>query len=475
MFSEKIKNNSYVLYLSVIILVVFRLLLIAEIPLLDKTEARYAEISRIMMETKEWTLLQIDYDVPFMAKPPLSSWLSAGSFLIFGVNEFASRFPSFLLNILILVILGKIVKKSGASFYLPGFILLTMPEFLIHTGVVSTDTTFAFCTTIAMLSFWKAMNESENGYWKYLFFIGLGFGLLAKGPLVIVLTSPPLFVWCLLEKKRISEIWSKLPWITGFLIAAIIAVPWYYLAEQKSPGFIDYFIVGEHFKRFLVPHWKGDLYGNPKSFPLGMIWVFVLAFGFPWVQIVFYKIWQNRKVVFKNSWVSFLVLWFLWTPIFFSIARNILHTYMLPVTVPIALLMVYWWDDFPVKKTLFRVSLAFPFLVLIAYFSVFATGKIDHYINSDKYLLENLNVKTVNKNVPLFYWKVKNYSGQFYSEGKAMILKNETELDSVLKVDKKIFFVIPKDMVTEIPPSQKGKLVLVQDNYKTLIFSTKSN
>ena len=92
MISEKLKNNSFILYISVILIAIFRLLLTATIPLLDKTESRYAEIARIMQETNQWIVLQIDYGVPFWAKPPLSTWLSAGSFVVFGINEFAIGF-----------------------------------------------------------------------------------------------------------------------------------------------------------------------------------------------------------------------------------------------------------------------------------------------------------------------------------------------------------------------------------------------
>ncbi len=192
MISEKLKNNAYVLYIAVIVLVIFRLLLTITIPLLDKTESRYAEIARIMWETNQWIVPEIDYGVPFWAKPPLSTWGSAASFIIFGVNEFAARFPSFLLSIILIVITGKMVQKEGHSFYLPGFILLTMPEFLIHTGVVSTDTTLEFCITLMMISFWKTMKSDAKTYWNYVFFIALGFGFLAKGPLIMVLTFPPL-------------------------------------------------------------------------------------------------------------------------------------------------------------------------------------------------------------------------------------------------------------------------------------------
>lgn len=39
------------------------------LPLMDKTEARYAEIARIMVETGDWIVPHIDYGVPFWAKP----------------------------------------------------------------------------------------------------------------------------------------------------------------------------------------------------------------------------------------------------------------------------------------------------------------------------------------------------------------------------------------------------------------------
>jgi len=473
MISEKLKNNSFVLYISVILIAIFRLLLTATIPLLDKTEARYAEIARIMQETNQWIVLQIDYGVPFWAKPPLSTWLSAASFVVFGINEFAARFPSFLLSIILIIIAGKMAKKSGVSFYLPGFILLTMPEFLIHTGVVSTDTTLEFCVTIMMISFWQTMKSEGKTYWNYLFFVALGFGFLAKGPLIMVLTFPPLFLWCCLDFNRFRELFSKFSIVIGILITAIIAVPWYYFAEQETPGFLDYFIVGEHYKRFVESGWKGDLYGRPKSVAIGMVWVFMLIFTLPWFQVVLHKLWKIRKTIFKNDWVSFLVLWMFWTPLFFTVSSNILHTYLLPITIPIMFLIVYWWEDFTRKKLLIRTALIFPVVIFIAYFGLFATGKLDNYMNSDKYLLENLEAKNENKEIPLYYWKEKNYSGQFYSNGKAQVLKNEAALDSVLSLNKHLFFVIQTKKKQEIPQKYLDKMTLSESNYKTSIFETK--
>lgn len=473
MISEKLKINSKILSISVIFIALFRLLLTATIPLLDKTESRYAEIARIMQETKQWVVLQIDYGVPFWAKPPLSTWLSAGSFEIFGVNEFAARFPSFILSIILIIIAGKMVKKDGYSFYLPGFILLTMPEFLIHTGVVSTDSSLQFCIAIMMISFWKTMQSETKTYWNYVFFIALGFGFLAKGPLITVLTFPPLFLWCCLDIKRFKAILYKFSITPGIIITAIIALPWYYFCEQQSPGFLDYFIVGEHYKRFLEPGWKGDLYGSGHSQPKGMIWLLMFAFVLPWIQVVLYKLWKNKSTIFKNSWVSFLVLWAFWTPLFFTISSNILHTYLLPSALPIMFLVVYFWEDFTRKKLLINVALFFPVVVAIAYIGLLVSGKFDYNMNSDKNLLDNLKITTKNKEIPLYYWQDKNYSGQFYSNGNAQVLENEVELDSVLRLDKKMFFVIPTKIKAKIEQKYWDKMTLTQSNFKTSIFVTK--
>lgn len=469
---KNIKNTRLYLIIATIAIIVFKFILTAAIPLLDKTESRYAEIARIMAETKEWIVLQIDYGVPFWAKPPLSTWLSAISFDIFGVNELTARLPSFLISLFIIYIVGKSIKKTNITFYLIAFILLTMPEFLIHTGVVSTDTALNFCVVIIMLSFWKSMENENKSFWNYLFFIGIGLGFLAKGPLILVLTGPPILAWILIQKIKLKTVFTKLPWILGVLLVLVIAVPWYILTEERSPGFLDYFIVGEHFKRFLVPGWKGDLYGSGHSQPKGMIWVFLFIFTFPWLQIVLIKLWKNRKSILKSKWVSFLVFWLAWTPLFFTMSTNILHTYILPVTVPIALLAVYYWDNYTNKKVILGLGSLFPILAIIAFIGISFTNKTENYMNSDKYLLQHQFVNTTNKSIPIFYWKQKSYSGQFYSKGRAKEVKNEKELDSVIITHPKIYFLVTNKRKKEISKEVLSKMTLLESNYKTSIYKT---
>jgi 4-amino-4-deoxy-L-arabinose transferase-like glycosyltransferase len=463
-----LSKNRYI-KIAVVVIVLFRLLLLDYIPLLDKTESRYAEIARMMNETREWIVLQIDYGVPFWAKPPLSTWLSSLSFDLFGVNEFAARLPSFFIAMLVVYLIAKFFREESISFYIPAFILLTIPEYLIHAGVTSTDSALLLSISLTMLSFWKAVNSDKKNLWSYLFFVGIGLGLLAKGPIIIILTAPPVFIWCLLDyRNRFKLIWQKLPWILGIIISLLIAVPWYYLVEKETPGYFDYFIVGEHFKRFTESGWSGDKYGFAKSQPLGIIWLFLLGFGFPWIEIVLFVLWKKGKTFMKDRWVSFLVLWLFWTPVFFTFSKSSIHTYILPCTVPIALIIMHYWKD---EKNWIKISSVFPIATILAFLVLLFSNKKEELMNTDKYLLSRQQILTANSNIPLYYWSDISYSGRFYSNGKAILIHDLKELDSVFDMNKPLFFMLENKSVEEVPQRIHDKIKLLDQHKKRGLYT----
>ena len=149
-FKQQLFNHRYAL--SFWILVLIRSYFNAVLPLMDKTEARYGEIARLMSETGNWITPQIDYGLPFWAKPPLSTWTSALSVSIFGSAEFFVRLPYLIVLVGLALFIGKYTKGHVQSYYLLGIIALSIPEFYLHAGVVSTDT---FLTCGQMIVFMK--------------------------------------------------------------------------------------------------------------------------------------------------------------------------------------------------------------------------------------------------------------------------------------------------------------------------------
>ena len=463
---KSILQHRHFYFWACIAIILLRLIFNTFVPLMDKTEARYAEIARIMVETNNWVTPQIDYGVPFWAKPVLSTWLSALSMKVFGTNEFAVRLPSLLLSLLMVLMVNKFAGKKDLPFYFAGFVIITLPEFLLHMGVVSTDITLSLSVAIIMLSFWKSVSENQKSVWNYLFFVGIGLGMLAKGPIALILTFPPLLIWIVLFKEY-KKVLRAFPWLTGFLLLILIAVPWYWMAELKSPGFLNYFIVGEHFKRFFDSGWKGDLYGFPKQMPLGIIWLFLIAGTLPWIIALISRAWMNRSNLLKDKWTGFLLLWLLWTPLFFSVSKSLIHTYVLPVMTPVALLVVYWWNEIKNKTALVYISLVLPFLFLIVFIAGLAGNNIEHYSNTDKYLILN---QSDTKNSDLYYLNRKSYSSQFYSRGKVNVL-SQAELAEKLNGQVPFRIIILNKHLKSLSENETTKLRLIDSNYNRGLYA----
>mgnify|MGYP001299676936 CR=1 FL=1 len=260
-------------------------------PLVDPSESRYAEIAREMAATGDWITPRIDGGRPFWAKPPLGIWASAASLRVFGSSEAAVRLPGLLFfagTALLLLAAGRrLTDRATALAGVVVYASAVLPFAL--AGTVMTDPALVFATTLSMAAFVLARDAEARGAagrgariaWGLAFFVGLGLGLLAKGPVALVLTLVPLGAWALLCGE-VRRTWRALPWLAGPPLALAIALPWYLAAERATPGFLEYFLVGEHFRRFVDKDWHGDLYGAPRVKPYGTIWALWVAAALPW-------------------------------------------------------------------------------------------------------------------------------------------------------------------------------------------------
>ena len=306
--------------------VAVRLLTLSAYPLHDTTEARYAEIARLMVVSGDWIMPQIEPGVPFWGKPPLSIWLTAASFKLLGFSEFAARLPAFLLTLVTAVLTFRIGKKlySEKAALAACVILVTSMLGFVASGAVMTDAALMFATTLSLVSFCLTVRDSTP-FGRYGFFVGLGLGLLAKGPIALVLVGVPTLVWSLWQ-KNLSWLWRALPWGTGTIVMLAITGPWYLLAEINSPGFLEYFLVGEHWLRFVESGWQGDLYGSAHARPHGTILIYAIAAALPWSIIALYAGVQALKgkspLRSLTPIQAYLLLWTLTPLVFFYVCRK---------------------------------------------------------------------------------------------------------------------------------------------------------
>lgn len=454
-------------FYMVAFLLICRLITMYCQPLLDSTEARYAEIARIMLETGNWVTPMHEYGVPFWAKPPLSTWLAAFSMKLFGVNEWAPRLPGFLLSVGVLALTGAFAKKQGNSFSatLSVLVLTGCFYFLLNAGTVMTDPALLFCTTLIMVGFWQSVVGQEK-IWGYLFFIGLGLGMLAKGPIALVLTGLPIFIWVILQ-KRWSLLWQNLPWIKGTLLMLAIFLPWYLLAESRTPGFINYFIIGEHFNRFLQPAWHGDKYGFAHPFPYGTIWLYALMGISPWSLAIVVWLTNHFKDVPKlikddNGLILYLSLFMLVPLVFFTFATNIIYPYVFPCLPAFALLFAEMARRSHIthdaKKGVLRLSIISGIIFLVA--SGIFILKPDLIAKSQKPVVAAWRKQQPLPTNHLIYWSYNTfYSAKFYSEGKAKATLDPTELLSLMNEGN--YLVIKANEAEKIPPNLLSQLIEV--------------
>ena len=118
--------------------------------------------------------------------------------------------------------------------------------------------------------------------------------------------------------------------------------------------------------------------------------------------------------------------WLLWTPLFFTSSKSLIHPYTLPVMIPFALLLVHYWEALFFSKKQLALALALPLTVCGVYFS----GQVDTIFenSSDKFLIEKLSLEK-----PLIAVERKSYSSQFYSKGKAEFLSLDSLGRSTIK------------------------------------------
>lgn len=449
-------------------LLLARLVTLGAFPLLDTSEARYAEIARLMVESGDWITPWFEPGTPFWGKPPLAFWLSALSFKLFGINEFAARFPHWLLAGATLWLMARVTRASGAAApWRAPFILAASALFFVAGGAVLTDTPLLFAITLSFAAAFHVLLAGQQ-HWRWLFFVGLGLGGLAKGPLAWVLTLAPLAVWGL-ASGRTGDLLRALPWWRGLALSLAIAAPWYAAAEAKTPGFLDYFLFGEHFRRFVEPGWAGDLYGSAHERARGAIWTDALLAALPWSLLLPFALWHRirrssaRSVPLSSAdrqTTQFFLAWGLAPLVFFSFAGNILWTYVLPGLPGLALWLDRYWRSADGDH---RAPLVLGAATPLVFAAFVAIANDPALTRSEKFLIAGLSGGT-----PIHYLDHRPFSARFYSHGHIGLVKSE-ELPSLVDIAAPLRIAIPRNAAADFA-RQHPQAIEISGNARFMLF-----
>src|SRR5579883_713054 len=178
---------------------------LAGIGLIGPDEPRYASIAREMLSSGDYITPRL-YGTGWFEKPPLMYWIAAAGYRIFGNTETGARFPSALgatLCVFLVYWCGRRLWGRAAGF-LSALVLATSIGSFAFARAASMDMPLTACLTAALVFFLVGFNEPTPKRRKYFyaFYAALGMGVLAKGPVAVLLPAISLAGFLLLRGKR---------------------------------------------------------------------------------------------------------------------------------------------------------------------------------------------------------------------------------------------------------------------------------
>lgn len=312
-------------------------------------EGRYAEIPREMVATGDWVTPRLN-GIKYFEKPALQYWMTAIAYEAFGQHEWTARLWSGLtgyLGILLVFFTGKRLFGLEAGFYAA----LALSSSLLYAviGHINTlDMGVTFFMSLSLSGFLLAQSstsERQRRIWMYVAWAAMGFSILSKGLIGIVLPGAVLVIYTLMQRDW--AIWKRIHLFSGILIMLAVSSPWFILVCRANPEFFHFFFIHEHFERFLTKdHGRYHHWGY---------FIPILLLGLlPWTSAffaAFFRSWKESPERFQPN--RFLLVWIVFIYFFFSFSDSKLPSYILPIFPAAALLIGQWLAAIDGRK-LFR-------------------------------------------------------------------------------------------------------------------------
>lgn len=297
-------------------------------------ESRIAETAREMALDGDWIVPHYNGEVR-LQKPPLTYWLTAASYKLFGVNELAVRLPSLLFAIFSSILIFSWARREINVQTAANTVLVLVTSFLgmryFRSG--EADAVLLFFISLACFSGYRLFESKDNKRAAMLFLLALGLGFLTKGPagVAIPLLTIVIYAYTLKNMSALKALMN--PWaISLFLLAAF---GWYAWIVLNMPDLAQHFFGKQVDETFVSGTHKQPFY-----------WYLAHAIEFfaPWsLLLIPASVWcyQHRPV---PKLVRFALIWILVVFVLLTWTVNKQTQYALLFAPPIAILIGYYID-----------------------------------------------------------------------------------------------------------------------------------
>lgn len=265
------------------------------VDIMEIDAAQYANMSRELLESAN-PLQLFDRSEAYLDKPPLIFWSTALSYKIFGVSIFSYKLPSVLFSAWAVFSTWKFGKllHNDRTAYIAALIVASAQSVFLMNNDVKTD---MYLLAAVIFSVWKLYAYHEKGGWANLIlgFFGIGLGMLAKGPLALVIPALALGFGFIVHREWKGIL--KWQWLLGLPVIALTVLPFCIgLYQQYGQEGVEFFLWTQSFGRITgASEWTND--ASPLFFVHTFLWAF-LPWSFLFIPALGRKIVRLAKGLF---------------------------------------------------------------------------------------------------------------------------------------------------------------------------------
>jgi len=319
--------------------------------LLDDVDSIYGEAAREVLVLHDWVTPHVN-GVRFFDKPPLFYWMMAASMGTFGQSDWAARLPLALIvlaTVLEVFRLGKRYYGEEGGFYAALAMGASFGVYLF-TRILIQDVMIGLWLMLGIDFFLMGLEQEKPSLpacWGFAAAAALN--VLTKGLIGIVFPSAICGLYLILT-GNLRHL-RKMRVLSSTLVLLAIALPWHWLATVRNgpageaKGFFWYYIINEHFMRYVDRRIPRDY----DIVPLRLFIVMTFLWLFPWCAFLPQALdeiprkWKQWREGLDARGRANLVF-FLWAfvVVFFFCFSTRQEYYSLPVVPAMALLVGGW-------------------------------------------------------------------------------------------------------------------------------------
>ncbi len=257
-------------------------------------------------------------------KPPLHYYFMMIGYKLFGKSALGARIFSSIFGSIFMLLFFRFISRNSTKKHAwwTMIVLWSSIHFVLEFHLAVPDPYLITCIGLSLIYFYETI-EKQSFTYATLMYVFIGLGILAKGPIALLLPGLIMFVYLLMTKQFNWKTIKRFHPIPGVIIVAIIAIPWYYMVYKQTNGIWirDFFI-----------HHNIDRFERPKEGHGGFILLTLLYYFMGFIPYVFFIVpfIKYIKKIRNNKLLLFSAITSVCFILFFSASSTKLPNYAMP-------------------------------------------------------------------------------------------------------------------------------------------------